>query len=57
MLLTLSLPSCVVFWFLVKYGAGRFFFSFCMADTTVLKIFYITNILNHYEKFSLYLNF
>lgn len=48
MLLTLSLPSCVVFWFLAKHRDGRFFFTFCMVDTTVLEIVYITNILNHY---------
>lgn len=48
MLLTLSLPSCVVFWFLSKYRAGRFFFTFCMVDTTVLEIVYLSNILNHY---------
>ena len=48
MLLTLSLPSCIVFWFLAKHRDGRFFFTFCMVDTTVLEILYITNILNHY---------
>lgn len=48
MLATLSLPSCVVFYVLSKYRDGRFFFTFCMVDTTVLEILYITNILNHY---------
>lgn len=48
MLLTLSLPSCIVFWLLAKHRGGRFFFTFCMVDTTVLEIVYITNILNHY---------
>jgi hypothetical protein len=48
MLLTLSVPSCIVFWLLAKYRGGRFFFTFCMVDTTVLEIVYITNILNHY---------
>ena len=48
MLVTLSLPSCVVFWFLSKYRDGRFFFTFCMVDTIVLETLYITNILNHY---------
>lgn len=48
MLLTLSLPSCIVFWFLAKHRDGRFFFTFCMVDTTVLEIVYITNILNYY---------
>ena len=48
MLLTLSLPSCVIFFLLSKYRNGRFFFTFCMVDTVVLEIVYITSILNHY---------
>lgn len=48
MLLSLSLPSCIIFWFLAKYRDGRFFFTFCMVDTIVLEIIYITNILNYY---------
>lgn len=48
MLATLSLPSCIVFWFLAKHRNGRFFFTFCMVDTVVLEIVYITSILNHY---------
>ena len=37
MLLTLSLPSLVVFYILSKYRDGRFFFTFCMVDTVVLE--------------------
>ncbi len=48
MLLTLSFPSCIVFWFLSKYRDARFFFTFCVVDTIVLEIIYVTNILNHY---------
>lgn len=48
MLATLSLPSLIVFWFLAKNRDGRFLFTFCMVDTTILEIVYITNILNHY---------
>lgn len=48
MLLTLSLPSCIIFWVLSKYRGGRFFFTFCVVDTIVLEIIYVTNILNHY---------
>jgi hypothetical protein len=48
MLATLSLPSCAIFWFLAKFRDGRFLFTFCMVDTVVLEILYITNILNHY---------
>ena len=43
MLLTLSLPSCIFFWIISKYRDGRFFFTFCMVDTIVLEILYITN--------------
>ena len=48
MLLTLSLPSLVVFWILSKHRDGRFFFTFCLVDTVVLEIIYITQILNFY---------
>lgn len=48
MLVSLSLPSCIVFWFMAKYRDGRFFFTFCMVDTLVLESIYITNIFNHY---------
>lgn len=48
MLLTLSLPSGIIFWLLSKHRDGRFFFTFCMVDTIVLEIVYITSILNHY---------
>ncbi len=46
MLVTLSIPSFVVFFILSKHRDGRFFFTFCMVDTTVLEIVYISNILN-----------
>ena len=48
MLATLSLPSCVILWLLAKYRDGRFFFTFCMVDTIILEIVYITNLLNPY---------
>ena len=48
MLATLSLHSCLIFWYLAKFRDGRFFFTFCVVDTIVLEILYITNILNHY---------
>jgi len=48
MLATLSLPSFVVFWFMAKHHDGRFVFTFCMIDTIVLEIVYITNIIDHY---------
>lgn len=48
MLLTLSLPSFIVFWVLAKNRDGRFFFTFCMVDTVVLEVIYITQIGNHF---------
>ena len=48
MLLTLSCPSLIVFWFLAKNRDGRFFFTFCLVDTVVLEIIFLTKILDHY---------
>jgi len=48
MLVTLSLPSFIFFWILAKYRDGRFIFTFCMVDTIVLEIVYITNIIDLY---------
>lgn len=48
MLITLSLPSFIFFWILAKHRDGRFFFTFCIIDTIVLEIIYITNIIDHY---------
>ena len=48
LLLTASLPSMIVFWLLSKKRDGRFFFTFCMVDTIVLEIMYITQIINYY---------
>jgi len=48
MLVTLSLPSFIIFWFMAKNRDGRFYFTFCMVDTVILELVYITNILNHY---------
>ena len=48
MLVTLSIPSLIIFWILAKNRDGRFFFTFCMVDTIILELVYITNILNHY---------
>ena len=48
MLLTLSLPSCIVFWVLAKNRDGRFFFTFCMVDSIVLETLFLTQIINFY---------
>ena len=58
LLLTCSLPSLIFFWFLAKYKGGRFIFTFCLADTLVLELIYITGILGHYlENTDLFLFF
>ena len=48
MLISLSLPSFILFLIMSKYRDGRFFFTFCMVDTVSLEIIYITQIINHY---------
>jgi len=48
MLLTLSLPSCIIMWIMAKNRDGRFFFTFCMVDTAVLEIVYVTGLINTY---------
>lgn len=48
MLITLSLPSLIFFWFLSKYRDGRFVFTFCMVDTIVMEVVYATNIIDQY---------
>lgn len=44
MLVTCSLPSLIFFWFLSKHRDGRFFFTFCFADTIVLEVLSLTAI-------------
>lgn len=48
LLVTLSLPSLIVFWIMAKHRDGRFFFTFCLVDTVSLEILYITQIINYY---------
>lgn len=48
LLLTCSLPSLIFFWFLAKHRDGRFFFTFCFADTLILEIIDLTAILDHF---------
>lgn len=47
-LLICSLPSLIFFWILAKHRDGRFLFTFCMIDTIVLEIIYITNIIDYF---------
>ena len=48
LLLTCSLPSLVFFWVLAKHRDGRFFFTFCLADTLVLEIIHVTTVLDFF---------
>lgn len=48
MLLICSLPSFIFFWLIAKYRDGRFLFTFCIIDTIVLEIIYITNIIDFF---------
>lgn len=46
MLLTLSLPSLIFFWFLSKHHDGRFLFTFCMIDTLAMELLSITMLID-----------
>ena len=46
MLLTLTLPSFIFFLIMAKHRDGRFIFTFCMVDTLVLEVIYITLLLD-----------
>lgn len=48
LLITCSLPSLVFFWLLSKYRDGRFFFTFCFADTIMLAIIDLTAVVDYY---------
>lgn len=47
-ILTCTLPSLVFFWFVSKDKKGRFFFTFCLADTVALWIIAVTNVADFY---------
>lgn len=47
-ILTCTLPSLLFFWIISKDKKGRFFFTFCLADTVALWIIVVTNILDFY---------
>ncbi|MCI8364506.1 MAG: GHKL domain-containing protein [Eubacterium sp.] len=47
-ILTCTLPSLLFFWFVSKDKKGRFFFTFCLADTVALWIIVVTNVLDFY---------
>lgn len=47
-ILTCTLPSLLFFWFVSRDKNGRFFFTFCLADTAALWIIAVTNLLDFY---------
>lgn len=47
-ILTCTLPSLLFFWFVSKDKKGKFFFTFCMADTIALWIIDVTNLADFY---------
>lgn len=47
-ILTCTLPSLLFFWFMSRDRKGRFFFTFCLADTVALWIIAVTNIMDFY---------
>lgn len=57
MFFTLCLPSFIFFFVISKYRDGRFIFTFCMVDTIVLEIIYITYVADHFIPGNLFLFF
>lgn len=47
-ILTCTLPSLLFFWFMSRDKKGRFFFTFCLADTVALWIIAVTNLMDFY---------
>lgn len=47
-LFTCTLPSLFFFWFVSQDKKGRFFFTFCLADTVSLWIIAVTNLADFY---------
>ena len=48
LLLTCSLPGLIFYWILARYRDGRFFFTFCFANTIMLETIDLTAILDFY---------
>jgi len=45
-LFTCTIPSLVLFYLLSTYRDGRFFFTFCLSDTTCIWLLQVTNLLD-----------
>lgn len=48
LLITATLPSLVFFFFMAKHRDGRFFFTFCFADTVAYGVIVLTSVLDYY---------
>lgn len=46
-LITATLPSLVYFWLVAKNRGGRFFFTFCLADTVMLWVMMVTGLIDY----------
>lgn len=46
-LLTATLPSLIYFWIVAKNRGGRFFFTFCLADTVILWVMMVTGLIDY----------
>lgn len=47
-IVTCTLPSLLIFWFISEDKKGRFFFTFCVADTVALWVISATNVADYY---------
>lgn len=47
-IVTCTLPSLLIFWFISEDKKGRFFLTFCLADTVALWIIAVTNVADYY---------
>lgn len=48
LLLTATLPSLIFFYFMAKHRDGRFFFTFCFADTVAYGVIVLTSVMDYY---------
>ncbi|MDO4314537.1 MAG: GHKL domain-containing protein [Oscillospiraceae bacterium] len=46
-LFTATLPSLLYFWIVAKNRGGRFFFTFCLADTVTIWVMMTTNLIDY----------
>lgn len=46
-LFTATLPSLLYFWVVAKHRDGRFFFTFCLVDTTLIWVMLVTGLIDY----------